>query len=55
MRIILTQLVAGVIALGAAEVPRPSPEFVINLTNGPQKLLSEYRGKVVALEFISTT
>ena len=42
-------------ALLAAEVPRPAPEFVIKLTSGQQLLLSQYRGKVVALEFLSTT
>jgi peroxiredoxin len=42
-------------ALLAAQVPRPAPEFVIKLTSGQQLLLSQYRGKVVALEFLSTT
>lgn len=42
-------------ALHAAEVPRPAPEFVIKFTSGQQILLSQYRGKVVALEFLSTT
>ena len=35
--------------------PRHSPEFVLNFTDGTQKLLSGYRGKVVALEFLYTT
>ena len=39
----------------SAQVPRPSPEFVIRLVDGQQKLLSQYRGKVVALEFLYTT
>jgi peroxiredoxin len=39
----------------AAEIPRPAPEFVIRLVNGQQLLLSQYRGKVVALEFLYTT
>lgn len=38
----------------AAEVPRRSPEFSIALNNGNQILLSNYRGKVVALIFILT-
>jgi peroxiredoxin len=38
----------------AANVPRPSPEYTIKLTTGRQLLLSSYRGKVVALLFIST-
>ncbi|HZT28963.1 MAG TPA: TlpA disulfide reductase family protein [Bryobacteraceae bacterium] len=39
----------------AATIPRPAPEFVITLPNGKQTLLSQYRGKIVALAFISTT
>jgi thiol-disulfide isomerase/thioredoxin len=38
-----------------AEVPRPSPEYAIRLTTGQQLLLSQYRGKVVALMFVYTT
>jgi peroxiredoxin len=39
----------------AAVVPRPAPEFPIRLANGQQVLLSQFRGKVVALEFLHTT
>jgi peroxiredoxin len=45
-------LVAGL--AGAAEVPRQSPEYAINLLGGKQVSLSQYRGKVVALAFILT-
>lgn len=45
-------LIAGLAS--AAEVPRRSPDFAIKLTNGGQVLLSQYRGKVVALAFILT-
>jgi len=45
-------LIAGLAS--AAEVPRRSPDFAINLTNGKQVLLSQYHGKVVALAFILT-
>src|SRR5690349_18641607 len=38
----------------AAEVPRRSPEFAIQMPDGRQILLSQYRGKVVALIFILT-
>ena len=41
-------------AVSAAEVPRHSPEFAIALTSGKQILLSQHRGKVVALVFILT-
>lgn len=43
------------LALSGAEVPRPAPEFAVKLPNGQQLLLSQYRGKVVALEFLLTT
>jgi peroxiredoxin len=41
-------------AARAATVPRHSPEFAINMVGGKQILLSQYRGKVVALLFILT-
>jgi thiol-disulfide isomerase/thioredoxin len=41
--------------LMAVDVPRPAPEFSAKLPNGGQILLSKYRGKVVALEFLFTT
>ncbi len=40
--------------LAAAGLPRLSPEYVIRLTTGRQLLLSQSRGKVVVLMFIST-
>jgi cytochrome oxidase Cu insertion factor (SCO1/SenC/PrrC family) len=43
------------IALVGAEVPRQSPEFALTLPGGQQELLSKYKGKVVALEFLFTT
>lgn len=39
----------------AVDLPRQSPEFVINLPNGEKQLLSKYRGKVVLVEFLHTT
>jgi thiol-disulfide isomerase/thioredoxin len=38
----------------AAELPRKSPEFVINMNAGKPLLLSSYRGKPVVLAFILT-
>jgi peroxiredoxin len=35
--------------------PRPAPELVIKAANGQEQLLSKFRGKVVALEFLLTT
>ena len=41
--------------LAGANLPRPAPDFTINLANGKQIQLSQYRGKVVLLAFILTT
>jgi peroxiredoxin len=41
--------------LAAAEVPRRADEFALQLATGKQVLLSQYRGKVVALGFYFTT
>ena len=50
---------AGIVfaAMGAAQfaVPRPSPDFTINLPDGKQLPLKQLRGKIVAVAFISTT
>ena len=42
-------------AFAAATVPRKAGEFVIQLPDGSRQLLSQYRGKVVLLEFLYTT
>jgi thiol-disulfide isomerase/thioredoxin len=44
-------------AVFAADAPalRKAPELAFNLPGEGQKLLSQYRGKVVAIEFILTT
>src|SRR5271167_2632409 len=46
-------LAAG--SLWAAQIPRQSPDFAIQLTNGKQIKVSDYRGKVLCLTFILTT
>lgn len=48
-------IVGSALPLAAADVPRPAQEFVIQLPSGRQQLLSSFRGKVVALEFLLTT
>lgn len=35
--------------------PRPAPELVIKSATGQEQLLSKFRGKVVAVEFLLTT
>jgi thiol-disulfide isomerase/thioredoxin len=56
-KVLPSALSAAILAasLSAAQTPRKSPEFAINTTTGKQILLSEHRGKVVALMFILTT
>src|SRR5580698_2980831 len=41
--------------LQAAQIPRQSPDYSIQLTDGKQIKLSDYRGKVLCLAFILTT
>lgn len=36
-------------------VPRKSPEYVINMPNGKQRLLLQDKGKVICVEFLFTT
>jgi peroxiredoxin len=51
---ILTTLVLAAGLLGA-QTPRPAPEYSFTLPNGQTVRLSQYRGKVVVLEFLLTT
>jgi thiol-disulfide isomerase/thioredoxin len=46
-------LIAG--SIWAADAGRKAPELAFTVPGQGQKLLSQYRGKVVALEFIATT
>lgn len=48
-------LFASLGALAQTAAPRKAPELAFTLPSEGQKLLSQYRGKVVALEFILTT
>jgi thiol-disulfide isomerase/thioredoxin len=47
-------LAASLASAPAANIPRHSPEFAVNLTGGKQLLLSSYKGKAIALIFILT-
>jgi peroxiredoxin len=54
----LAALVLGFASLaiaGMPVVPRQAPEFVVTMPGGRQALLSQFKGKVVALEFLFTT
>lgn len=59
MRIVLAFLILGSLTGGTAlkgqSTLRKSPELAFSIPSQGQKLLSQYRGKVVALEFILTT
>jgi cytochrome oxidase Cu insertion factor (SCO1/SenC/PrrC family) len=46
---------AGSLLAQDTATPRKAPEFAFSIPGQGQKLLSQYRGKVVALEFIFTT
>ena len=39
----------------AAELPRKSPDFAVQLAGGKQMRVSDYHGKVLCLVFILTT
>ena len=39
----------------AADIPRKSPDFVVQLVGGKQIKVSDYQGKVLCLVFILTT
>jgi peroxiredoxin len=57
MRLAKSLLYFSLVALPliAAEVPRKAPEFAAQNPAGGQILLSQYKGKVVVLEFAFTT
>src|SRR3954452_10129699 len=53
----LSSVLLTAVGLSAADsgTLRKAPELAFNIPGQGQKLLSQYRGKVVALEFIFTT
>lgn len=46
LRTTLLPIVLAAAAFGAA-LPRPAPEFVFNMQDGPQQLLSAHKGKTI--------
>jgi peroxiredoxin len=55
-RLLLATLFASLCPLlTAADVPRQTPEFAMQLTNNTKSLLSSYRGKTIVFAFIRTT
>ena len=50
----LTLLAVAGAAARAAQLPRPSPDFAINLGQGMQAHIGQYKGKTVVVAFILT-
>jgi peroxiredoxin len=50
----LTLLFIAIACARAAVLPRPSPDFAINLGQGKQVRISQYKGKTVVVAFILT-
>ena len=50
----LTLLALAAASVHAAQLPRPSPDFAINLGPGKQARISQYKGKTVVVAFILT-
>ncbi len=48
-------LCASVAAVFPSDLPRPAPELAIQMPSGEQLKMSKFKGKVVVLEFLSTT
>lgn len=46
---------AALVAAAAAELPRKCPDLTLHMADGKNVPLSQFKGKVVALAFISTT
>ena len=43
------------LSIAAADVPRPAPDFTVNMANGKPIKLSDYKGKVLVVEILLTT
>src|SRR5215831_5310210 len=48
-------LLAASVAVQAADMPRKAPELALHMADGKDVQLSQFKGKIVALAFISTT
>lgn len=54
-RLFATLIALGGLAVQAADVPRPSPSFPVNLPGGKSVDLAQMKGKVVVAEFLLVT
>lgn len=58
MKRTLKSLIAAICLTGvaaSAQIPRPAPDLAIKSPTGMVSMLSKYKGKAVALEFVLTT
>jgi cytochrome oxidase Cu insertion factor (SCO1/SenC/PrrC family) len=54
-RVFATLIALGGLAAQAAELPRPTPSFTVNLPGGKKLDLAQLKGKVVVAEFLLVT
>ncbi len=54
LAVAFTVLASLIPAVKAGTLPRPASDFTINLPGGKQALLSQYKGKTIAMAFILT-
>ena len=50
----LTLFVSNAVSLEAPKIGKPAPDFALNDINGKKVTLSEYKGKVIILNFWAT-
>ena len=55
MKKLLALVILTAMAAIPASLPRKTPEYIIQMLDGKDQLLSKYRGKVVVIEFFSPT
>jgi peroxiredoxin len=54
-RLFAALILTGALSVKAAEVPRPAPEYTVNMPDGKPVKLSQYKGKIVLVEFLLVT
>ena len=54
-RFFAAMMFSGILAVQAAEVPRPSPDFPFVLPGGKPAKLADWKGKVCVVEFLMVT
>ncbi len=54
-RFLAALLMTGTLTAFAAEVPRPAPDYTVNMPDGKPVKLAQYKGKIVVVEFLMVT